>query len=131
MTGPLSTEQKSIQTAVDALKGKAPDAALQARAKAWETRRQQAAQDLATQQQQIQRNQQYIQKQIQDKLNPIYQQVMQRRGANLLVEVGATLATSDERRRNQRRACGLNLRFPSVATTAPAQPQRRRAAKGQ
>ena len=35
LSGPLETEGKSIQTAIDALKGKEPDAALQARAKAF------------------------------------------------------------------------------------------------
>ncbi|MFL6737134.1 MAG: OmpH family outer membrane protein [Sphingomonas sp.] len=121
LTGPLETEQKSIQTAIDALKGKAPDAALQARAKTWESKRQQAAQELAGQQQQIQRNQQYIQKQIQDKLSPIYQQVMQRRGANLLVEVGATLATSTSIDVTNDVLAALNSALPSVATQAPAQ----------
>jgi len=121
LTGPLQTEQQSIQTAVDALKGKEPDAALQARAKAWETKRQQAAQELAGQQQQIQRNQQYIQKQIQDKLNPIYQQVMQRRGANVLVEVGATLATSQSVEVTNDVLAALNAALPTIATQAPAQ----------
>ena len=50
LSTPLETEQKSIQTAVDALAGKQPDAALQARAKAWETKRQQAAQEIGRQQ---------------------------------------------------------------------------------
>ena len=68
LTAPLETEQKSIQAAVDALAGKQPDAALQARAKAWETKRQQSAQELARQQQQIQRNQAYISQQIQASL---------------------------------------------------------------
>jgi len=123
LTGPLQTEQKSIQTAIDALKGKEPDAALQARAKAWETKRQSAATELAGQQQQIQRNQQYIQKQIQDKLNPIYQQVMQRRGANLLVEVGATLATSTSVDVTNDVLAALNSALPSVSTQAPAAPK--------
>ena len=91
---PLETEQKSLQTAIDALpQGKEPDAALQARAKAFQTKYQQAQQTVARQEQQIARNQQYVQKQVSDKLSPIFQQVMQRRGANILVEQGATLAT--------------------------------------
>ena len=121
LTGPLQTEQQSIQAAVDALKGKEPDAALQARAKAWETKRQQAAQELGGQQQQIQRNQQYIQKQITDKLGPIYQQVMTRRGANVLVEVGATLATSQSVEVTNDVLAALNAALPTLATTAPAQ----------
>jgi outer membrane protein len=123
LTAPLQTEQQSIQTAIDALKGKEPDAALQARAKSWETRRQQAAQDLAAQQQQIQRNQQYIQKQIADKLAPIYQQVMQRRGANLLVEVGSTLATAQNVDVTNDVLAALNSSLPTISTSAPAQAQ--------
>src|SRR6478672_2035875 len=71
LAGPLETEGKAIQAAVDALKGKEPDAALKARAQAWETKRNQAAQELQGQQQQIARNQQYIQQQIAQKLGPI------------------------------------------------------------
>ncbi|HYX45969.1 MAG TPA: OmpH family outer membrane protein [Sphingomicrobium sp.] len=117
----LQTEQKSIQTAVDALKGKEPDAALQTRIKAFQTKAQQDEQELAGQQQQIQANQQYIQKQIADKLGPIYQQVMTRRGANLLVEVGATLATSQSVDVTNDVLSALNASLPSIATTAPVQ----------
>jgi Skp family chaperone for outer membrane proteins len=117
----LQTEQKSIQAAVDALKGKDPDAALQTRIKSFQAKAQQDEQELASQQQQIQANQQYIQKQIADKLGPIYQQVMTRRGANLLVEVGATLATSQNVDVTNDVLAALNASLPSIATTAPAQ----------
>jgi Skp family chaperone for outer membrane proteins len=119
----LQTEQKSIQTAIDALKGKDPDAALQARIKAFQTKAQSSEQELATQQTQIQRNQAYIQKQIQDKLNPIYQQVMTRRGANVLMEVGATLATTTSVDVTNDVLAALNSALPTLSTTAPAQQQ--------
>jgi Skp family chaperone for outer membrane proteins len=61
---PLTAEGKSIQAAIDALKGKAPDAALEARVKAFQTKQQAGSQELARQQQQIQRNQAYISQQI-------------------------------------------------------------------
>jgi outer membrane protein len=128
LAGPLETEQKSIQAAIDALKGKDPDAALQARIRAFQSKQQTGAQSLAAEQRQIQANQQYIQKQIQDKLNPIYQQVMQRRGANLLLEVGATLATSQSIDVTNDVVAALNASLPSIVTTAPAaaqQPQGR------
>ena len=115
----LQTEQKSIQTAIDALKGKEPDAALQARVKAFQTKAQSSEQELAGQQSQIQRNQAYIQKQIQDKLNPIYQQVMTRRGANILMEVGATLATATSVDVTNDVLGALNTALPSISTTAP------------
>ena len=99
LAAPLQTEQKSIQTAIDALNGKEPDAALQARVRAFQTKQQQGAQEVQAQQAQIQRNQQYIQKQIAEKLGPIYQSVMQRRGANVMLETGSTLATTTTSRR--------------------------------
>jgi Skp family chaperone for outer membrane proteins len=121
LTGPLETEAKAIQAAVDALKGKEPDAALKARADAWQQKRQQAGQELSRQQNQIQRNNAYITQQIAAKLGPIYQQIMQRRGANIMVEVGNTLATSTSVDVTNDVLAALNAALPSVQTTAPAQ----------
>jgi outer membrane protein len=124
LVGPLQTEQKSIQTAVDALKGKDPDAALQSRIQAFQTKYQQAQEDAARGRQQLQRNQAYIAQQIQAKLNPIYQQVMQRRGANIMVETGATLATSTSVDVTNDVLTALNTALPTVQTTAPVQQQK-------
>lgn len=121
LAAPLETEQKSIQASIDALKGKEPDAALKSRVQTFQARQQQGAQELASQQQQIQRNQQYIQKQIQDRLAPIYTQVMQRRGANLLVEVGSTLATAQNVDVTNDVLAALNSALPTISTNAPAQ----------
>lgn len=123
LAAPLQTEQQSIQTAVAALKGKEPDAALQARIKAFQTKYQQAQDEANRGRQQLTANQTYIQKQIEDKLNPIYQQVMQRRGANLLVEVGNTLATSRTVDVTGDVLAALNAALPTLVTTAPAQAQ--------
>ena len=123
LTGPLETEQKAIQAAIDALQGRQPDAALQARIRAFEQKRQQGAQELQQQQAQIQRNAAYVQQQIQAKLNPIYSQVMQRRGANRLLETGSTLATATTVDVTADIVAALNAALPSVSTTAPAQPQ--------
>ena len=122
LAAPLETEQKSIQSAIDALKGKEPDAALKNRVQAFQNKQQQAAQELSTQQRQIQANQAYIQKQIQDKLNPIYQQVMTRRGANLLVEVGTTLATAQNVDVTNDVLAALHAALPTLVTTAPTPP---------
>ena len=122
LSAPLETEGKAIQAAVEALKGKEPDAALQARANAWQTKRQNAAQELSRQQTQIQRNQAYISQQIGAKLGPIYQQVMQRRGANVMLEIGSTLATGASLDVTNDILTALNAALPSVQTVAPAQP---------
>jgi len=123
LAAPLKTEQEAIQKAIDALAGKAPDAALEARIKAFQTKQQSAAAELQRQQQQLQRNQAHIQQQIQAKLGPIYQQVMQRRGANLLMEVGATLATAAAVDVTADVVTALNASLPSLQTTAPPQAQ--------
>jgi Skp family chaperone for outer membrane proteins len=118
---PLETEGKSIQTAVDALNGKDPDAALQARIKAWQGKRDAGAQEIARGEQQLQRNQAYINQQVRDKLGPIYQQVMQRRGANIMVETGTTLATSTTVDVTNDVLAALNAAMPAIQTQAPAQ----------
>jgi len=122
LTGPLQAEGKAIQAAINALNGKEPDAALQARVKAFETKRQQGADELASRGQQFQRNQAYVGQQIQTKLGPIYQQVMQRRGANVMVELGTTLASGAALDVTNDVLTALNTALPSVQTTAPAQP---------
>ena len=121
LAAPLQTEGKSIPTAIDALNGKEPDAALQARIKAFQTKQQQGSQEIQAQQAQIQRNNQYVQKQIGDKLGPIYQSVMQRRGANVLLETGSTLATTTSVDVTNDVLAALNTALPSISAVAPAQ----------
>jgi Skp family chaperone for outer membrane proteins len=118
---PLQTEGKSLQAAVDALGGKEPDAALKTRINAFQTKQQQGAAELQRQQQQIQANQQYVQKQIADKLGPIYTQVMQKRGANMMVEIGQTLASGQALDVTNDIVTALNVALPTIQTNAPAQ----------
>jgi Skp family chaperone for outer membrane proteins len=122
LAAPLQTEQQSLQTAVNALNGKEPDAALKARITAFQNKQQSAGQELQRQQDQIKRNQQFVQKQIGDKLGPIYSQVMQRRGANVMVEQGATLATATSLDVTNDVIAALNTALPTIQTTAPAAP---------
>ena len=122
LTGPLQTEGQAIQKAIDALAGKEPDAALKARVTAFNNRRQSGAQELQRQQEQFQRNTNHISQQIRTKLGPIYQQVMTRRGANLMLEVGNTLAAGNALDVTNEVLAALNAALPSVQTIAPAQP---------
>jgi Skp family chaperone for outer membrane proteins len=123
LAGPLQTEKNSLQTAVDALKGKEPDAALQGRIRTFQEKGQQAQLEVQRGQEQLQRNAEYVQQQIQSKLNPIFSQVMQRRGANVLVEQRATLAASSSIDVTNDVLTALNASLPTVQTTAPAQAQ--------
>jgi Skp family chaperone for outer membrane proteins len=119
---PLQAEQKSIQAAIDALpKGAEPPAALQTRVQAFQTRQQQGLQELQREDNQIKRNNAYVSQQISAKLGPIYQQVMIRRGANIMVEIGATLASGAGLDVTNDVLAALNAALPSVKTTAPPQ----------
>ena len=130
LAAPLETEGKSIQAAIDALQGKPADTALQNRAKAWDTKRNAAAQELQRSQEQLQRDQQYIGQQISTKLGPIYSQVMQRRGANMMIEVGSTLATSNSVNVTNDVLAALNAALPTIQTNAPAATQQRQQPQG-
>ena len=127
---PLQTEQKAIQAAIDALNGKEPDAALQARVKAFQAKQQQGVAELQRSQQQLQLNQQYVNKQIADKIGPIYSQVMQKRGANVMVEIGTTLASGASLDVTNDVLTALNATLPSISTTAPARPQQQAQPQG-
>ena len=122
LTASLQGEGTAIQTAVNALAGKQPDAALTARVRAFQAKQDAANQELGRQEQQIKRNQQYVLQQIGTRLGPVIEQVMQRRGANLVLEASASLKTAPALDVTNDVLAGLNAALPSVATTAPAAP---------
>jgi outer membrane protein len=120
LTTSLQTEGQSIQTAINALPSKQPDAAQTARIKALQARQESANQELQRQEQQIKRNQAYIQQQIDAKLGPVIEQVMTSRGANLVVEAGAALRVAPALDVTTDVLTRLNAALPSLVTTAPA-----------
>jgi Skp family chaperone for outer membrane proteins len=123
LIAPLQTEQKSIQAAIDALKGADADAALQARVKAFQAKQQQAQETAGRGRQQLQRNREYMSQQVSAKLGPIYQQVMTRRGANVMIEIGTTLASGAALDVTNDVLAALNAALPTITTTAPAASQ--------
>ena len=122
LTASLQSEGTAIQTAISALNGKTPDAALTARIRAVQAKQDSANAELQRQQTQVQRNQQYIQQQIDSRLGPVLDQVMQRRGANLIVEAGSTLKVGSGLDVTADVLTALNAALPSLVTTAPAAP---------
>ena len=119
----LLPERTQLQTAVNALAGKQPDAALTQRIQAFQQKEVNAAQELEKQQNQIQRNQAYISQQINTKLAPLLQPAMDRRGANILMDSGAAIRFATTVDITNDVLAALNSALTSVATTAPAQPQ--------
>lgn len=119
---PIQTEGQSLENTLKALGGKAPDAALQGRIQAFQARQNTANQELQSRQATIQRNQQYVAQQINAKLDPIIKSVMQSRGANIAVDMQATLATSPSIDVTNDVLAQLNQQLTSVSVTAPAAP---------
>lgn len=126
LTNQLRPEGQSIQAAINALAGKAPDAALRARAEAFQKKQEEAAQELSRSQQNLQSIQANVVRQINARLNPVINQVMTARGANIAVDVDATLAHSQAVDVTAEVLAGLNRALPSVSLTplpTQAQPQ--------
>ena len=123
LTSQLQPERTQLTTAVTALAGKQPDAALTQRIQAFQQKESTAAQELERQQGQIQRNQAYISQQINTKLVPLLQPAMERRGANVLMDSGAALRFAPGLDITNDVLAALNGVLTTVSTTAPAQPQ--------
>ncbi|MEO7240450.1 MAG: OmpH family outer membrane protein, partial [Sphingomicrobium sp.] len=124
LTDQIRPEGQSIQAAINALAGKAPDAALKARVEAFQKKQESANQELQRSQQNIQSIQANVLRQINERLKPVISQVMTARGANIAVDVDATLARSQSLDVTTDVLAALNRALPSVsATPLPASQQ--------
>ena len=124
LSNQLRTEGQPIETAVRALNGAAPDAALRARVTAFQAKQEQANQELARGQENIQSIQANVLRQINARLNPAISQVMTARGANLAVDVRNLLAHSQSIDVTAQVLAALNRTLTSVTLTPlPAQTQ--------
>jgi Skp family chaperone for outer membrane proteins len=133
LSAPLQTEGQQIQTAITALQGKQPDAALQARVTAFQARQGQANQELGRQEQTLRSTQQHVVQQINQRLAPIIQAQLAPTGATIIVDRGAALAAAPAIDITNTVLAALNQQLPSVSVTplpqaaapAAAQPQGR------
>jgi outer membrane protein len=123
LTTQLQPERQQLETAVRALAGKQPDAALTQRIQAFQQKEATAAQELERSQAQIQRNQAYISQQVNAKLAPLLQPAMDRRGANVLLDSDAALRFATTVDITNDVLTALNGALTTISTTAPAQPQ--------
>jgi Skp family chaperone for outer membrane proteins len=123
LTTPLQTEGQAIQTAVRALNGRQPDAALQARIAAFQNSQNTAEQELAGRQRTLQSTQAHVNQQIGLRRSPIINTVMTSRGANLAVDRAATLAAAPALDITNEVMTQLNQQLPSVSVTPLPQQQ--------
>jgi Skp family chaperone for outer membrane proteins len=119
----LQTQGQPIQTAVTALNGRQPDAALQQRITAFQTQERNAQQELARAEQNFRSTQANVQQQIGARLQPIMTAVMTARGANLILDRSSALASSPALDVTNDVLAQLNQQLPSVSVTPlPQQP---------
>jgi Skp family chaperone for outer membrane proteins len=119
----LQTQGAPIQTAVNALSGKQPDAALQQRITAFQTQQRNAEQELARGEQNLRSVQAHVQQQIGTRLVPIITTVAQARGANIAVDRSAALFAAPALDITNEVLTQLNTQLPSVSVTPlPQQP---------
>ena len=119
----LRPEGQAIQTAANALKGKEPDAALKTRATNFQKKQSDAQQELQRSQQNIQSIQANVVKQIDAQLRPAINSVMVAKGANLAVDVEATLAHGQGLDVTADVLAAVNRALPSVSLTPLPQSQ--------
>jgi Skp family chaperone for outer membrane proteins len=126
---PIETEANALRPLVDALQGKAPDAALQARIQRLQTQQNTANTQLQQRAQALQSTEQNVVQQINTALGPIINQVMQTRGASIVVDRGAALAVSPSIDVTNDVLAALNTSLTTLSVTplpqqqAPAQQQ--------
>ena len=126
----IQTEGKPIQDAVDALKGKQPDAALQGRITAFQTKQRNAQQELGTSQNQLQSTAAHVQQQLGTRIIQIVEQVRARRGASLAVPKDSTLANDPSIDVTTEVLTALNQQLPSVSVTPLPQAQQQQQPQG-
>lgn len=119
----LRPEGEAIQAAVRALSGREPDAALRSRAQAFQQRQEQAQQELTRGEQNLQSIRANVVRQIDERMRPVINQVMTQRGANIAVDVNATLAHAQAVNATDAVLAGLNAALPSVSVTPLPQQQ--------
>lgn len=117
----LRPEATYLEGAIKALAGKEPDAALKTRIETFQKNQQSAAQELQGTQQTIQRNQAYVREQLLQKLQTLYVPTMTKRGANMLVEVGTTLAYDPTLDVTNDLLAAVNSSLTTLNAVAPAQ----------
>ena len=126
----LQTEGKPIQDAVDALKGKQPDAALNQRITAFETKQRNAQQEIANSQRELQSTAAHVQQQIAARIVQIVEQSRARRGASIAIAKDSTLANDNAVEVTSEVLAALNQQLPSVSVTPMPQAQQQQKPQG-
>ena len=121
LEAPLRTEAAALEAAANALAGKPADAALKARATAFQNKQSDAERQLGARQQAFQANRAHVLSQINTKLEPVVAAVLAKRGASVMLDTSQVIRSAPALDVTADVIAGLNASLPSISTTAPAQ----------
>jgi Skp family chaperone for outer membrane proteins len=118
----IQNEEQALNAAVGALpQGTQPDAALQARIRTFQTMQQNAQNEVSSRRDQIQRNLAYVRQQEGARIRPAIMQVMQQRGATLVVDRGSAVEVSPALDVTPAVLAIVNQNTAPLSVNAPAQ----------
>jgi outer membrane protein len=113
----LKPEAEGLEKAIQALGGKQPDAALQARITAFRNKQQQGSTELSNRESSIQSTQAHVQQQIGSKIVQVVEQSRVRRQASVVMSKGSTLASDNSIDITGEVLAALNQQLPAVSVT--------------
>ena len=119
----LRTEATALETQVKALNGRQPDAALQQKITAFQTKQNQARTELGNRERQIESIQAHVQQQIGTRVVQISEQVRARRQAAVVMAKGSLMAVDARSDVTGEVLAALNQQLPSVSVTPLPQQQ--------
>ena len=126
----LKPEAEALEKSVQALGGRQPDAALQARIAAFRQKQQQGATELSTRESSLQSTQAHVQQQIGRRIVQIVEQSRARRQATVVLSKGNTLASEAAIDITGEVLTALNQQLPSVSVTPLPQQQQQSRPQG-
>ena len=119
----LKPEAEALEKAVQALGGRQPDAALQARIAAFRQKQQQGTTELSNRENALQSTQAHVQQQIGRRIVQIVEQSRARRQASVVLSKGNTLASETAIDITGEILTALNQQLPAVSVTPLPQQQ--------
>jgi Skp family chaperone for outer membrane proteins len=123
LEGQLRTEAQALETQVKALGSRQPDAALQQKITAFQTKQTQARTELGNRERQIESIQAHVQQQIGTRVVQIAEQVRARRQASVVMSKGSLMAVDSRSDVTGEVLAALNQQLPSVSVTPLPQQQ--------
>ena len=119
----LQAEGKPLSDQFNALNGKQPDAALQQKITAYQTKEKNAQQELQNSERELQSTAANVQQQIGARLIQVVEQIRAQRGAAVAVAKDATLANDSAMDVTSQVLASLNQALPAVSVTPMQQSQ--------